>query len=133
MLLVAGFATVLSTRSSIEAVLGVSAALLLGLIWRFLIAGSDANGDSPRFPRPSRVLLVLGFNLLAMVALTFYRVSMSSADLLDTYQTGGDRVLGGALLLGALIAAAQAVLRGDDPVSGDADEPAKSGTRSQAS
>jgi len=47
---------------------GVSAALLVGLVWRVLTDNAFTRGDSAAFPQPSRVLLALAH---ALVGVTF--------------------------------------------------------------
>lgn len=120
MIVVVALALVISEREffadPVNSVIGGSAALFFGLVWQFLTSGGEANGDSPRWPRSSRVLMVLGFNLLAMAVLGFARVTYRTGLTLDDLQDTGDKLLGGSLILGAAIAAALGVLRGDAPV-----------------
>ncbi len=118
MLVAAGLATVLSARQffadPVNAILGGSAALVLSLVWQFLTSGSDANGDSARFPRPSRVLLLLGNSLLGMAVLAYNRITLDTIALLETMQLLGDRILGGSLILGSIVAVVTAVFRSED-------------------
>lgn len=58
--------------------------------------------------------LLLANCLIGMIILAYQRVTLTSYPLLDVTQQLGDRVLGGALLLGALAAALTAVLRRED-------------------
>jgi hypothetical protein len=83
---------------------GATIALLLGLGWALLTESGAANEDSPRFPRPTRVLFVLGYSLFAVtsigfVALTGHSPSLSFLDP-ELVSRIGDYVIGTALLVG---------------------------------
>lgn len=48
---------------------GVSAAILAGLVWRMLTDNGYSRGDSRRFPRPSRVLVTLALTTYAVTSI----------------------------------------------------------------
>lgn len=48
---------------------GVSAALLVGLLWRMLTDNGYSRTDSRRFPQPSRVLVALASTTYAVTAI----------------------------------------------------------------
>lgn len=80
-------------------VTGVAAGLLVGLLWRLLTDNEYSHGDSPRFPRPSRVLLALanatmGVTAAAMVSLLggHWELDLTRAEDI------GDTLLGNTLL-----------------------------------
>ena len=72
-----GLGLAFSARSTFDAPfvalfgLGATAAVFLGVVWATLTDADAANGDSPRCPRPARVLLFLANALLAMTTLAF--------------------------------------------------------------
>lgn len=93
--------------------MAVFATVLLGFVWALLTGYGAANGESARYPRPARVMLVLanavfGVTVLAYVALA--RDPGSSVDLVQFTELGG-QVFGDALIVGALVAASWAVVR----------------------
>jgi hypothetical protein len=126
-LVAAGLVAVLQARQffadPIDFILGGSAALVLSLVWQFLTSGADANTGSGRFPRPNRVLLLLGNSLLGMAVLAYNRMTLDTIALLDTMQKLGDRVLGGALILGSIVAVVTSVLRNEDLAGAPAGAP----------
>lgn len=84
---------------------GVSAALLVGLVWRLLTDNGFTRGDSPGFPQASRVLLALanalvGVTFAALLALFGgrYVLDLSQAEQL------GDSALGFPLVLAVVFA-----------------------------
>ena len=83
--------------------LGATAAVFLGAIWSMLTGASAANGDSPGYPRPARVLFFLGNGVLAMAVLAFGALGRTRSVGLDTLAFGalGDTYLGTGLLLTA--------------------------------
>lgn len=118
MLVAAGLTAVLSTRQffadPVNALFGGSAALLVSLVWQFLTSGADGNDDTPRWPRPTRVLLLLGNALLGMAVLAYNRMSLDTIGILEVSQLLGDRILGGSLILGSIVAVVLAVFRHED-------------------
>jgi hypothetical protein len=91
----------------------ISAALLVGLVWRILTDNGFARGDSPRFPQSSRVLLVLANGLVgvcsaAQVALMGGR---SPVDL-SKLEGVGDQYLGFPLVLAVSFAGLSLAVRG---------------------
>jgi len=115
LIIVVGFALAISGRQffadPVSSIVGGSVALLLGLVWQFLTSGGLANADTPGWPRPSRVLMVLGFNLLAMLVVGYARVTYETSFTLDQLQDYGNNLLGGPLILGAAIATALGLFR----------------------
>lgn len=89
------------------------ALVLFGLTWDLLTGSAWANGQSRRFPRPTRTLLVLANTLLAITVLAYVALTRApnSAINLDLYAELGDLVLGTAVIaaayLGVLAAVAQ--------------------------
>lgn len=80
---------------------------LFGLVWAFTTGAADANGDSPRYPRQTRVLLFLAqsvFGLLALVYAGVARVGSdgSASSPADTTELGA-QVVGVPLLLAVLV------------------------------
>lgn len=118
MLVAAGLTAVLSARQffadPVNALLGGSAALVISLVWQFLTSGTDGNDDTPRWPRPTRVLLLLGNALLGMAVLAYNRMSLDTIGVLEVSQLIGDRALGGSLILGSIVAVVLAVFRQED-------------------
>lgn len=128
LLVVVGLTAVLSTRQFFAdpatAILGGSAALIISLIWTFLTTGEDANEESARFPLPARVCLLLANSLIGMVALAYHQLSLGPFGVLDLQQRIGDRVLGGALILGGLVATMSAVVRREELSGSEPERPA---------
>lgn len=96
-----------------ELLIGGTAAVVIGLVWGFLTGGAEANGDTPAYPRPARVLLLLGnatigFGLLAYTA--WARDRTNTLDLVY-HQQQGDLLLGGSLLICAMFSVAVAGIR----------------------
>jgi hypothetical protein len=90
------------------ALLGFSGAalVLFGLVWDLLTGSGWANGESRRFARPTRVLLVLASSVTTMSVLAFAALVRdgSTTIYLDAYAELGDVVLGTALLAAGVIA-----------------------------
>lgn len=74
------------------------ALLVLGLVWNLLTNADPANGDSPRFPRPSRTLVVVGYLTAAMLVAASDALAVSFAVDLDRFLQLGAEVIGTALL-----------------------------------
>lgn len=87
-----------------------AALVLFGLTWDLLTGSSWGNGDSRRFPRPTRVLLVLTNSLLTMTVLAYAALIRdgSTTIYLDPYAEIGNLVFGTALLGAAVIGALDA-------------------------
>ena len=92
---------------------GVSAALLVGLVWRLLTDNAFARGDSPGLPRSSRVLLALANALVGVTAAALVAL-LGGRSLLDLRQTEalGDGVLGFPLVLAVVFASLTLAARG---------------------
>ena len=90
------------------ALLGFSGAalVLFGLTWDLFTGSSWANGQSPRFGRPTRVLLVLAGSVTTMSVLAFAALVRDGGTTvyLDPYAASGDLVFGTALLAAAVVA-----------------------------
>lgn len=90
------------------ALLGFSGAalVLFGLTWDLLTGSHWGNTTSPRFPRPTRVMLVLTNSLLTMLVLAYAALVRdgSTTIYLDPYAEFGDVLFGTALLAAAVIA-----------------------------
>ena len=84
--------------------------MLFGLTWDLLTGSSWANGDSPRFPRPTRVLLILTNSVLTMTVLAYAALIRdgSTTIYLDPYAEIGNLILGTGLLGAAVIGALDA-------------------------
>jgi hypothetical protein len=92
----------------IGALLGFSGAalVLFGLTWDLLTGSQWGNGDSRRFPRPTRVMLVLTNSVLTMTVLAYAALVRdgSTTIYLDPYAGFGDLIFGTALLAAAVLA-----------------------------
>jgi hypothetical protein len=95
-----------------------AALVLFGLTWDLLTGSGWGNGDSPRFPRPTRVLLVLTNTVLTMTVLAYAALVRdgSTTIYLDPYAEFGNLTFGTALLAAAVIAVFDAAWR-NAPVS----------------
>ena len=108
-----------SSRDFISDPLGVllgfsgAALVLFGLTWDLLTGAGWGNGDSARFPRPTRVLLVLTNSVLTMTVLGYAALIRdgSTTIYLDPYAQLGDLIFGTALLAAAVIAVFDAAWR----------------------
>ena len=93
-------------------VLGFSGAalVLFGLTWDLLTGSQWGNGESRRFPRPTRVLLVLTNYVLTMTVLAYAALVRDGSNTiyLDPYAEIGNLVFGTALLGAAVIGALDA-------------------------
>ena len=74
--------------------------MLFGLVWDLFTGSGWANGESRRFARPTRVLLVLANSVTTMSVLAFAALVRdgSTTIYLDPYAEFGDLVFGTALL-----------------------------------
>ncbi|HET9650314.1 MAG TPA: hypothetical protein VFP34_19065 [Microlunatus sp.] len=81
--------------------------VVLGMLWDFLTSADWANRESPRFPRPTRVLLVLTNTGLLAVVVAYASLVRDST---GTYDPGGFAELGDLILGTGLVAAAAAVV-----------------------
>jgi hypothetical protein len=79
---------------------------LFGLVWGLATGGADANGDSVRYPRQSRVLLFLAQAVYGLLALVYSGVVRGGSGLAfspsDTSELGA-QVIGVPLVLSALV------------------------------
>ncbi len=92
----------------VGALLGFSGAalVLFGLVWDLFTGSAWANGESRRFARPTRVLLVLANSVTTMAVLAFAALVRdgSTTIYLDPYAEFGDLVFGTALLAAGVVA-----------------------------
>ena len=95
-----------------------AALVLFGLTWDLFTGSQWGNGDSRRFPRPARVLLVLTNAVLTMVVLSYAALIRdgSTTIYLSLFAELGDLVFGTALLAAAVITVLAAAAE-DRPVS----------------
>ncbi|WP_152360662.1 hypothetical protein [Microlunatus speluncae] len=96
----------------VQVIFGYSGAvvLLFGLTWTFLTGSGWGNGDSRRFPRPTRVLLVLANLLLTGILLAYLVLAGNLGVIIDLedFADFGDLVFGSALLAAAFVAVVDA-------------------------
>ncbi len=94
-----------------------AALVLFGLSWDLLTGSTWGNGESRRFPRPTRVLLVLTNSVLTMTVLAYAALIRdgSTTIYLDPYASLGDLIFGTALVAAAVIAVLDAASR-DAPI-----------------
>jgi hypothetical protein len=97
------------------AVLGFSGAalVLFGLTWDLFTGSGWANGESRRFPRPTRVLLVLTNYVLSMTVLAYAALIRDGSTTIyfDPFAQFGDLILGTGLVAAAAIAIFDAAWR----------------------
>jgi hypothetical protein len=97
------------------AVLGFSGAalVLFGLTWDLFTGSSWANGHSRRFPRPTRVLLVLTNYVLTMTVLAYAALVRDGSTTIyfDPFAQLGDLILGTGLIAAAAVAIFDSVWR----------------------
>jgi hypothetical protein len=90
-----------------------AALVLFGLTWDLLTGSAWGNGDSRRFPRPARVLLVLTNSVLTMTVLAYASLIRDGSNTfyLEPYAELGNLILGTGLLAAAVIAVFDAAWR----------------------
>ncbi len=83
-----------------------AALVLFGLVWDLFTGSGWANGESRRFVRPTRVLLVLANSVTTMSVLAFAALVRdgSTTIYLDPYAELGNLVFGTALLAAGVVA-----------------------------
>lgn len=90
------------------ALLGLSgvALVLFGLSWDLFTGSGWANGESRRFPRPTRVLLVLTNYVLSMTVLAYAALIRDGSTTIyfDPFAQLGDLILGTGLVAAAAVA-----------------------------
>jgi hypothetical protein len=101
------------------ALLGFSGAalVLFGLTWDLFTGSGWANGESRRFSRPTRVLLVLTNYVLSMTVLAYAALIRDGSTTIyfDPFAQLGDLIFGTGLLAAAAVAVFDCALR-DRPV-----------------
>lgn len=99
----------------VAAVIGAAGvgAVLFGQVWGFITGSGPANGDSARYPRPSRVLLVLGATLFAITLLAAAALWRDAEGIVpfDSFARVGDTIFGGAVVTVAALIAVRSVIR----------------------
>jgi hypothetical protein len=102
------------------ALLGFSGAalVLFGLTWDIFTGSGWANRESRRFPRPTRVLLVLTNYVLSMTVLAYAALIRDGSTTIyfDTFAQLGDLILGTGLLAAAAVAIFDSTSR-NQPIS----------------
>ena len=91
-----------------------TATILLGFVWALLTGSGPANGDSPGYPRPARVLLLLGnaiFGATVLAYVSLARDPESSLNLAPFVEVGAQS-FGDPLIAAALLVALGASIRG---------------------
>ena len=109
-----GWRSLLADPGSV--VLGGSIAVIFGLLWGFLTGGRPTRQGSADLPRPARLLLFAGVALLGATAVAFVALISDPANPFDANALAarGDATLGGALLIGAMVAVVLAAVRDED-------------------
>ncbi len=101
------------------AVLGFTgvAFVLFGFVWSFLIGGRTANGQSAKYPRPSRVLLFLANSVFGVTVLAFTALARDPDAAIDlgAFALVGDELLGTGLLVCVLLSVLSAVVENRVP------------------
>ncbi|MFC7623629.1 hypothetical protein [Microlunatus sp. GCM10028923] len=104
----------------VEVIFGYSGApiVLFGLVWTFLTGSGWGNGHSSRFPRPTRVLLIMANLLLATTLLAYLALvgTLTNVVDLDDFADLGDVLFGTGLLAAAYVAVVS-VLRAGRPIA----------------
>ena len=99
----------------LAAVLGsaVAATVLLGFVWALLTGYGAANKDSPRYPRPARVQLVLANALFGATVLAYGVLARDPDSVINLGQFTdlGGRSFGDALIAGSLLVALTSAAR----------------------
>jgi hypothetical protein len=99
----------------VAAIIGAAGigAVLFGQVWGFITGSGTANTDSPRYPRASRVLIVLGSTLFAITLLAASALWRDADGIIpfDAFARVGDTIFGGAVVSVAALVAVRAVLR----------------------
>ena len=98
-----------------------AAVVLVGQLWSFFTDHASANEDSSGFPRPARVLLVIGWTLFALTALAFVSLARDPDAIVDlgTFGELGDVLFGQAIFAAVAVAALRAIAADEDPTSED--------------
>ena len=109
-----GWRSVLADAGSVA--LGASVALIFGLLWGFLTGGQPTRQGGADLPRPARLLLFAGAALLGATAVAFVALISDPGNPFDANALAarGDSTLGGALLIGAMVAVVLAAVRDED-------------------
>jgi hypothetical protein len=100
---------------------GVSAAVLVGLVWRMLTDNGYSRGDSRRFPRPSRVLVTLALTTYAVTSIGVVGLVGGKWPYdINLLESAGDKELGlgfacAAFFAGLSLAARGRLVRSDPP------------------
>ena len=99
----------------VAAIIGAAGvgAVLFGQVWGFITGSGPANRDSSRYPRPSRVLLVLGATLFSITLLAAAALWRDAEGIIpfDSFARVGDTIFGGAVVSVAALIAVRSVIR----------------------
>jgi len=87
------------------------AVVLVGQLWNLFTGNAAANRDSPRYPRPTRVLIALGSALFALTVLAYGALARDPDAIVDlgAFAVIGDELFGHALLLCAIVAGLRSI------------------------
>lgn len=96
-------------ENPMAALLGFSAlaSVLFGVLWRLLTDGGFTREDSPRFPRPTRVLLFLANIMFVGTVVAFSALTRDATGFFDisVWERAGDVFYGTPLWMGAVLVA----------------------------
>lgn len=96
-------------ENPMAALLGFSAlaSVLFGVLWRLLTDGGFTREDSPRLPRPTRVLLFLANIMFVGTAVAFSALTRDATGFFDisVWERAGDVFYGTPLWMGAVLVA----------------------------
>ncbi|HEX6447233.1 MAG TPA: hypothetical protein VF053_19215 [Streptosporangiales bacterium] len=99
--------------TAVFSLVGVSAAILVGLVWRMLTDNGYSRGDSRRFPRPSRVLVTLALTTYGVTSIGFVALVGGQWPYdINVLETAGDKELGLGLACAAFFAGLSLAARG---------------------
>lgn len=95
-----------------------TATILLGFVWALLTGSGPANDDSPGYPRPARVLLLLGNAVFGATVLAYVSLARDPGSSLNLapFTELGAQTFGDALIAAALLVALGASIRGRELV-----------------
>lgn len=99
--------------TTLFAVSGVSAGLVVGLIWRLFTDNGWARADSARFPRATRVLVALASSLFAVTTVATVALSGGKFPLsISSMESLGDQFLGRGLVVAVCASALMVAVSG---------------------
>lgn len=99
--------------TALFSLVGISAAVLVGLIWRMLTDSAYSRGDSRRFPRPSRVLVTLASTTYAVTSIGVVSLIAGQSPYdFNVLESSGDTTLGFSLACAAFFAGLSLAAKG---------------------